>query len=174
MSDNCGQDGVCAEAPGCSRHWAERVREVMAERDAAKAAVIDAALIHAKLIEERERARQACNAYWHDLMRIASLCEQTADEYPLKAVERTVREFAQSRRDFVRLADALGLVSTDDTGRIGAIASVESIVARARLAAKALAREPDLYESLRMSCEEPPTGCECAGCSYARERGGAE
>lgn len=37
MSDNCGQDGVCAEAPGCSRHWAERVREVMAERDEARA-----------------------------------------------------------------------------------------------------------------------------------------
>lgn len=202
MSDDCGQNGVCAEAPGCLRHWAERVREVMDERDAAKATVIDAALIHAKLIqerdeardelkkiqddfqsvwesrdtviEERERARQACNAYWHDLMRIGSLCEQTDDEYPLKAVERTVREFAQFRRDFVRVADALGLVSADDMGRIGAIASVEDIVTEARLAAKALAREPDLYTSLRMSCEEPPTGCECAGCSYARERGGAE
>lgn len=90
---------------------------------------------------ERERARQACNAYWHDLERIASLFERTADEYPLKAVERTVREFAQSRRDFVRVADALGLVSTDDTGRVGAIASVDDIVAEARLAARALSRE---------------------------------
>lgn len=177
MSDDCGQDGVCAEAPGCSRHWAERVREVMAERDAAKASLIDAALIHARLIEERdaaraelarlsddfddvwesrdtaiqerESARRACNIYWHDLSRIAGLCEQADDEYPLKAVERTVREFAQSRRDFVRVADALGLVSTDDTGRIGAIASVDDIVAQARLAARALCRkqpEPEEHE----------------------------
>jgi hypothetical protein len=39
MSDDCGQSEVCAEAPGCSRHWAERVREVMAERDEARAEV---------------------------------------------------------------------------------------------------------------------------------------
>lgn len=85
-----------------------------------------------EVIKERERARQACNAYWHDLMRIAFLCEQTADEYPLKAVERTVREFRESRRDFVRVADAFGLVSTDDTGRIGQVASVDDVVAAAR------------------------------------------
>lgn len=39
MSDYCGQEGVCAEAPGCSRHWGERVREVMEERDEARAEV---------------------------------------------------------------------------------------------------------------------------------------
>lgn len=37
MSDDCGQEGVCAKTPGCSRHWAERVREVMDERDLARA-----------------------------------------------------------------------------------------------------------------------------------------
>lgn len=31
---DCGQDGVCAIAPGCQRHWAERNRELVAERDA--------------------------------------------------------------------------------------------------------------------------------------------
>jgi chromosome segregation ATPase len=93
------------------------------DRVRAEAALVDAALIHAKLIEERdearaelqktrddfddvwksrdevikerERARQACNAYWHDLSRIGSLCEQTADEYPLKAVERTIKQFRE-------------------------------------------------------------------------------
>jgi hypothetical protein len=102
-----------------------------------------------EVIEERERARRACNTYWHDLTRIALLCAQTDDEYPLKAVERTVREFAQSRRDFVRVADALGLVGTDDAGRIGAIASVEDIVAQARHAAKALSREQPVAEEER-------------------------
>jgi hypothetical protein len=48
-----------------------------------------------EVIKERERARQACNAYWHDLSRIGSLCEQTADEYPLKAVERTIKQFQE-------------------------------------------------------------------------------
>lgn len=33
MSDDCGQQGVCAEPPGCMKHWAERVREVMDDRD---------------------------------------------------------------------------------------------------------------------------------------------
>jgi len=42
----------------------------------------------------RDRARYACTAYYHDLARIGFLCEQTADEYPLKAVERTVQQFA--------------------------------------------------------------------------------
>jgi hypothetical protein len=91
-----------------------------------------------KVIEERERARQACNAYWHDLSRIGSLCEQSADEYPLKAVERMVREF----RAVIAERDAM----------------------KARIAS--------MMESMSMACEEPPANCECAGCSYAREKGG--
>jgi len=91
-----------------------------------------------EVIKERERARQACNAYWHDLSRIGSLCEQSADKYPLKAVERTVREF----RAAIAKRDAL----------------------EARIAS--------MQESMSMACEEPPTNCECAGCSYAREKGG--
>lgn len=52
-----------------------------------------------------------------------------------------VKERAEALYNFTRVADALGLVSTDDTGRIGDIASVEDIVAQARLAARALSRE---------------------------------
>ena len=36
---DCQQDGPCATPPGCLRHWAERVREVLAERDDARAEV---------------------------------------------------------------------------------------------------------------------------------------
>lgn len=79
----------------------------------------------------------------------------------------------EARKDFVLVADALGLVSTDDTGRIGAVASVEEVVAEAKQAAAALARQPELFESMRMSCEEPPSKCECAGCMYSREKSGA-
>jgi hypothetical protein len=78
----------------------------------------------------------------------------------------------EARRDFVLVADALGLVSTDDTGRIGAVAPVEEVVKEARLAASALAKQAELFESLSMACETPPEGCDCAGCSYAREKGG--
>ena len=56
-----------------------------------------------EVIRERERARQACNTYWHDLTRIALLCAQTDDEYPLKAVERTVRERDEARAEVERL-----------------------------------------------------------------------
>jgi len=34
---DCGQDVVCAIAPGCQRHWAERARELLRERDEARA-----------------------------------------------------------------------------------------------------------------------------------------
>lgn len=36
---DCGQDGVCALAPGCMRHFAERGRELVTERDAMRAVV---------------------------------------------------------------------------------------------------------------------------------------
>lgn len=75
--------------------------------------------------------------------------------------------------DFIKVADALGLVSTDDTGRIGAVASVEEAVAEAKQAARALARQPELFEAMSMACENPPAGCDCAGCSYAKEKSGA-
>lgn len=41
---------------------------------------------------ERDAAKESCNAYWHDIMQIGSLCEQTADEFPLKAARRMVEE----------------------------------------------------------------------------------
>lgn len=34
---DCGQDGPCAKAPGCARHWQERNRELVAELAAARA-----------------------------------------------------------------------------------------------------------------------------------------
>lgn len=37
-SCDCGQDGpVCITAPGCCRHWEQRCRELVAERDEARA-----------------------------------------------------------------------------------------------------------------------------------------
>ena len=29
-----------------------------------------------------------------------------------------------------------------------------------------------MMESISMACEEPPSGCQCAGCSYSREKAG--
>jgi hypothetical protein len=36
---DCGQDVVCAIAPGCQRHWAERAQDLLRERDEARADV---------------------------------------------------------------------------------------------------------------------------------------
>jgi hypothetical protein len=33
---DCGQEGVCATPPGCQRHWEERNRELVRERDEAR------------------------------------------------------------------------------------------------------------------------------------------
>jgi len=49
-----------------------------------------------------------------------------------KALARAERERDEARRDLLRVADALGLVSTDDTGRIGQVASVDDIIAEVR------------------------------------------
>lgn len=68
------------------------------------------------------------------------------DDDLVEAVRVMACERNEARRDFIRVADALGLVSTDDTWRIGAIASVEDIVTQARHAAKALAREQPVAE----------------------------
>lgn len=35
--EDCGQDGVCKLSPGCNRHWEERNRELVRERDEARA-----------------------------------------------------------------------------------------------------------------------------------------
>ena len=35
--EDCGQDGVCKLSPGCNRHWEERNRELIRERDEARA-----------------------------------------------------------------------------------------------------------------------------------------
>jgi hypothetical protein len=44
---DCGQNNVCVKPPGCARHWEARCRELVAERNEARAEV------------ERERARHA-------------------------------------------------------------------------------------------------------------------
>ena len=38
---DCGQDGPCAKAPGCARHWQERNRALVAELAAARAVPAD-------------------------------------------------------------------------------------------------------------------------------------
>ena len=47
-------------------------------------------------------------------------------------------------------------------------------VHRLRAEVSRLQREAARYEeSASMACEEPPPSCRCAGCSLARDRGGA-
>lgn len=73
--DDCGQDGpVCATPPGCSRHWEDRCRELVAERDEARAEIAnlrgeviaaqaeEKAAVEAadKLTRERDEARAEC------------------------------------------------------------------------------------------------------------------
>ena len=72
---DCGSDTLCRKCVKC----------LMAQLEQAEATVKG----HS---ERRDRVEQACNAYWHDLFRIAGLCGMTDDEYPLRAVERVVKE----------------------------------------------------------------------------------
>jgi len=65
-----------------------------------------------EVIKERDRARQTSATYYFDISRIGSICEQTADESTVKAVERTIKQFREvikqrddARADFDSLED---------------------------------------------------------------------
>jgi hypothetical protein len=128
-----------------------------------------------KVIEERERARQACNAYWHDLTRIALLCAQTDDEYPLKAVERTVRE----RDEALALCDARYSDACDALG----IDHNDSLAHRIRMALESARYKYDQkvaeIEMLRgVGCREAkegePESGPCGVCLKCAEERGAK
>ena len=107
-----------------------------------------------KVIEERERARQACNTYWHDLTRIALLCAQTDDEYPLKAVERTVRERDEARATLAFLQSEYGKAEDETLTR-------DALELKIRLLEQQLsAIRKAVYDLrvLRSSCEDSYDG----------------
>lgn len=54
---DCGQEDVCATLPGCGRHWAQRNRELLTERDCARAAL-------AKLVEMYESEYDPSGDAW--------------------------------------------------------------------------------------------------------------
>lgn len=89
------------------------------------------------------------------------------------AAAQLARERDDARADFLAVAEALGCVSTDDTGRIGAVRSVDELVEHAREAQRRWMHWDELEESFLMACQNPPEGCDCEGCSLAREKGGA-
>ena len=62
---NCGQDSVCATPPGCARHWEERNRELIAERDEAlrdwrgEREALDACVVDCNAMQDKRDALQA-------------------------------------------------------------------------------------------------------------------
>lgn len=76
-------------------------------------------------------------------------------------------EFMGHAADAAYLGDA-SLLEGYVTSIFGEIDLLRAEQARLR------ARIESMEESMSMACEEPPTGCECAGCMYARERGGCK
>jgi hypothetical protein len=101
-------------------------------------------------------------------------CDRELSVYCGLCVDAIYAERDAARAEFIALADALGMVSRDDTGRIGMVASVEEAVYAAVEAVRKANKWDDVRESLDMACENPPPNCECPGCSYAREKGGAK
>jgi len=118
--------------------------------------------------EARHRARRACQV----------LVAEIGADGPAdvdSVAERAAAEIRESRRDFVRVADALGLVSTDDTGRIGQVARVDEVVATAC----SIARLHAEVEMLRgVGCREAkagePESGPCGVCLRCAEERGAK
>ncbi len=123
-----------------------------------------------ELMAEIARLRDA-------LKRIESLVWYEPDDEDdlVAAVRAMVRERDEARRDFVRVADALGLVSTDDTGRIGQVASVDEVVAAARRI-ESLRAEVEMLRGAgcrEAKAGEPESG-PCGVCLRCAEERGAE
>jgi hypothetical protein len=83
--EKCGQDGVCAITPGCDWHWAERNRELVAERDALAKALADARATNAAL-HRRAQGVEAGAPEDAELIRrlrreVASLSKRTGTLY---------------------------------------------------------------------------------------------
>jgi hypothetical protein len=64
---DCGQEGVCANPPGCQRHWEERNRELVRERDEARALAEQMSESNAVLMADVRFYRQA----WEQLKKAA-------------------------------------------------------------------------------------------------------
>jgi hypothetical protein len=64
---DCGQEGVCANPPGCQRHWLERNRELVRERDEARALAEQMSESNAVLMADVRFYRQA----WEQLKKAA-------------------------------------------------------------------------------------------------------
>jgi hypothetical protein len=90
--------------------------------------------------------------------------------YTIERIRELVKERDEARADFLRVAEGLGMVNADDTGRIGEVASADELVEHAREAQRRWMQWDEMEEYSMMACENPPTGCECNGCSLAREK----
>lgn len=58
------------------------------------------------------------------------------------------------------------------TTQVGAEAQRAAIDMYERFVRALKVRVGHMMESMSMACEEPPSGCQCAGCSYSREKAG--
>ena len=78
------------------------------------------------------------------------------------------------RDDYIAVADAVGMVGWADGQGPAQVASAEELVACARAGASALLSLEEWQEAASMACETPLAGCDCHGCSYAREKAAKE
>ena len=60
--EDCGQDGVCAIAPGCNRHWLERNRELVSQLERVLDEHAEGHWMARALDAERERDKQTLRA----------------------------------------------------------------------------------------------------------------
>lgn len=68
------------------------------------------------------------------------------------------------------VADAAKRSEDQQRAHAEALTARCEVVERERDALKV--RVGHMMESMSMACEEPPAGCQCAGCSYSREKAG--
>ena len=130
-----------------------------------------------KVVEERDELRYKLAGEAAHIKSLEGLLVDAVRERDAARAElqKTRDDFSESRRDFVRVADALGLVSTDDTGRIGQVASVDEVVAVAR-SIESLRAEVDMLRGV--GCREAKEGeiesGPCGVCLRCAEERGAK
>lgn len=121
--------------------------------------------------ERLERACVACGKPTAVNNIEGGYCEAGSDlACALWQLDEARAEAKRWRDDYIAVADAVGMVGWAEGQGPAQIASVEELVACARAGASALLSLEEWQEAAAMACETPLAGCDCHGCSYAREK----
>lgn len=146
----------------------QRALDAECERDACRGMEQAAEMRAERLFRDRalvdERAKKAAQLL---IAEVGADRPMNVDE----AAEAAVKEINRLKRDYDRIADAMGLADWAEGQGFCHVAPVEDVIDAAREYQLLKSEVERLRWGNDMACENTPTaGCECPGCETARSR----